>query len=182
MAEQGVTDPLEARQRAASRHAGAHGQELPEPAEIAAALHAHLALFHAERHRQLLRTLRERALAAMRLCAPFRPRLVGAVLDGSAVPNSPVVLHLLDTVLEELLMHLLERRIAYRLAETSVRYGPQQARRLPLLRLRADDVTLELVVFPPDGPRQPPLCPLTGRQMQRAAPAGVAALLQAAES
>lgn len=179
MAEQGIDDPLLARRKAATRLGLAAARELPAGEEIVTALRDYLALFQAEPQRQRLMALRQVALRAMRLLAPLAAtRLVGPVLEGTAVAATPVTLHLLAVTAEEVAIHLLERRINYRASARTVSYGPRDKREVPAFVLRIDGTTIELLVFSPDAPRQAPLDPVTGRAQARAGVAEVARLLE----
>jgi len=93
MAVEGIRDFSQAKRKAAL-HLGAPGTtNLPQNREIQAALEDYQRLFGGERQQLALRTLREAALEAMQFFAPFSPRLVGGVLDGTAGPESAVDLH-----------------------------------------------------------------------------------------
>ncbi len=169
MAEQGIDDPLEARHKAAIRLGLTGARELPTGEEVVAALRDYLALFQAEPHRQRLRKLRGIACDVIRRLAPhIDARLVGPVLDGTAVASSPVTLHLLGITAEEVAIHLLSLRLAFRESARQVSYGPRDRREMPAFLLRQDGCVVELIVFAPDAPRQAPLCPVTGRAQKRA--------------
>lgn len=179
MAEQGIDDPLAARHKAATRLGLAAARDLPGGEEIVAALRDYLALFQAEPHRRRLTGLRQVALRAMRLLAPLAEvRLVGPVLEGTAVAATPVTLHLLGVTAEEVAIHLLESRISYRESARTVNYGPRDKREVPAFALRVDGTTIELLVFSPDAPRQAPLNPVTGRALARAGVEAVTRLLE----
>ena len=178
MAEEGIDDPFAARHKAALRLDLATARDLPGGEEILVALSDYLDLFQSAPHRQRLRELRLTAREAMRLLAPIgEVRLVGPVLNGTAVTSTPVTLHLLDITPEEVVIRLLEQRINYRESTCTVDYGPRDRRDAAAFVLQMDGITVEAVVFPPDAPRQAPLCPITGRAQKRAASNAVKRLL-----
>ena len=84
MSEHGIRDFHHAKLKAADRLGIADTQALPRNEEIAQALREHQRLFQPESQPQQLRARRLAAAEAMRFLARFEPRLVGAVLDGSA--------------------------------------------------------------------------------------------------
>jgi hypothetical protein len=178
MAEEGIGDPFQARRKAAQRLGLSRERDLPGGELIMAELRNYLELFQPQRHRERLDRLRAVALRVMRLLEPHRAKLVGTVLDGTAVDATPVTLHLIDITAEEIAIHLLERDIDYRMAERTVAYGPTDRRQVSAVLAVVDSCEVELVVFPPDAPRQAPLCPVTGRSMKRAGKRAVGALLK----
>src|SRR5690606_3834062 len=84
MAEHGIQDFLVAKRKAAERYGVVDGTFLPRNTEIEAALMSHQRLFGGAQHEVVLRSQRRVALQTMQLLAQFEPRLVGAVLTGSA--------------------------------------------------------------------------------------------------
>jgi hypothetical protein len=178
MAEEDIDDPFAARHKAAQRLDLTTARDLPGGEEILAALSGYLDLFQSAPHRQRLRELRQTARVAMRMLAPIgEVRLVGPVLNGTAVASTPVTLHLLGINPEEVAIHLLEQRITYRESACSVDYGPRDRREASSFIMQMNDITVEAVVFPPDSPRQAPLCPITGRAQKRAGSNAVKRLL-----
>ena len=178
MAEQGLDDPFIARHKAALRLDLATARDLPGGEEIIAALSDYLELFQSAQHRQTLSELRRTARHAMHLLAPIgEVRLVGPVLEGTAVASTPVTLHLLGITPEEVAIRLLEQRINYRESACTIEYGPRDRREAASFILQIDGITVEAVVFPPDAPRQAPLCPITGRAQKRAKTDAVTRLL-----
>ncbi len=163
MAEEGVSGVDEALHRAA-RRLGVDGRDLPEPREVEAALALHHELFKGESQPRELRELREQARRAMRLLAPFEPRLVGRVLDGSADHHTPIQLQLFAERPEAVGILLHEHHIPHHLDERSLKEGRLE-RRLPLYRFHAGEVRFELMVYPTEGPRRAPPEPGSGRPM-----------------
>lgn len=179
MAEEGVRDYRTAKQKAASRLGITDPHDLPSNEEIETALDSHQRLFGGDDQRRILRTLREEALRLMTLLAPFEPRLVGAVLRGTANGHTPIELHLFCDTPEELTLFLLEHRMPFDQRERLLRTPRQGTRRMPLVRLAGRHFEAELTLFPRNGLRQPPPCPVEQRPMRRADSKQVASLLAA---
>ncbi|MDA8390759.1 MAG: hypothetical protein M0Z76_08545 [Gammaproteobacteria bacterium] len=178
MAEEGVRDYQLAKRKAAHRLNLPEDKHWPANAEIEAALKERLQLFHQE-HRQALRALRQTAVRAMELLAPFAPRLVGEVLSG-ALPRFPEVqLHLAADSLEDVDLFLSSHDIPHDLEERRLRYGRERYDQIPVLRFVAGDTPLALYIFTPQAIRETPLSPVDGQPMARASQKDVAALIAA---
>lgn len=177
MREQGVRDFLLAKRKAADRLGIMDRQSLPANQEIADALAAQQRLFGGAAHEQNLRELRRAALRAMGLLQAYKPRLVGPILAGTATPHTDVSLHLFAPTPEEVAFMLLERGVRYRTADRRVRVGPGEYASYPAFEFEAGGVTVEAIVFPEQGLRQAPLCPITGAPMRRGRADEIEALL-----
>jgi hypothetical protein len=176
MTEHGIQDFATAKRKAAER-LGLPARHLPTNLEIEQALIAHQRLFRTTSQPAHLRRLRGTARQAMRLMTDFQPRLVGPVLTGTADAHSVVNLHLFAETPEQIDVFLMDHHIPHSWDERVVRLNADQQERYPLCRLVADEVTVEMTVFPPNGLRQPPLSPVDGRPMRRAALEAVEQLL-----
>ncbi len=117
MAEHGIQDYLVAKRKAAERYGVVDGSFLPKNVEIEAALVAHQRLFEGDRHTSSLQQQRRIALQAMQLLAKFEPRLVGAVLNGTATEFTDIQLHVFSDTPEAVYLQLLERRYDYEVFE-----------------------------------------------------------------
>lgn len=178
MAEHGIQDFGVAKRKAAERFGVTDGTALlPKNSEIEAALAEYQRLFGGAAHAKSLREQRRAALAAMRALQEFEPRLVGAVLAGTATLHSDVQLHLFAERAESVALKLLDRGIAHEVTERRVRLDPERIRALPSVRFQVDDQPVEATVFPPLGIRQAPVSPVDGRPMRRANALEVQALL-----
>ncbi len=167
MVEHGIRDYRAAKQKAVLRLGVADSRNLPRNDEIEAARLEHQRLFNSHRQPQQLRRLRATALQAMQLLADFQPRLVGAVLSGSAGRYDPVTLHLFSDTVEEIALLLMEKQIPFQPEEYRLRLnGTGQA--LPGYRFIAEETEIELVVFPTNRVHQPPVSPVDGKPMRRA--------------
>jgi hypothetical protein len=177
MREQGVRDFLLAKRKAADRLGVVDRNALPANLEIAEALAEQQRLFGGAAHDDNLRALREVALRAMDLLEPFRPRLVGPVLGGTATPHSNVSLHVFAPTPEDVAFMLIQRAVRYRTADRRVRLANGEYASFPAFEFESGEVGIEATVFPEHGLREAPLCPISGGSMRRARREEVAALL-----
>jgi hypothetical protein len=179
MAEHGVQDFLIAKRKAAERLGVDDGSAmLPKNREIEVALAEYQRLFGGESHVESLSAQRRAALTAMRSLSEFEPRLVGAVLSGTATEHSDVQLHLFADRAESVTLKLLDAGIAHEVTERRVKLDAERVRPFPGIRFSVDDQSIEVTVFPADGIRQAPASPVDGRPMRRANAFEVAALLE----
>jgi hypothetical protein len=179
MAEHGVRDFLIAKRKAAERFGLTDGAALlPKNSEIESALAEYQRLFGGASHLQSLDAQRRAALSAMRYLREFEPRLVGAVLAGTATQHTEVQLHLFTERAESVTLKLLDQGIPHEVTERRVKLTPERVRAYPGVRFQVDDQPIEATVFPTDGIRQAPVSPVDGRPMRRASALEVEALLQ----
>jgi hypothetical protein len=179
MAEHGIRDFLIAKRKAAERFGVTDGGAvLPKNSEIEEALAAYQRLFGGASHLQALHAQRSAALAAMRYLREFEPRLVGAVLSGTATAHSDVQLHLFADRAESVTLKLIDQGIPHEVTERRVRLNAERSRAFPGVRFEMDAQPIEATVFPPEGIRQAPVSPVDGRPMRRASALEVEALLQ----
>lgn len=181
MAEHGIRDFLVAKRKAAERFGVSDGAALlPKNSEIESALAEYQRLFGGASHLSALEAQRRAALSAMRYLNEFSPRLVGAVLSGTATQHSEVQLHLFAETAEAVTLKLLEEGIPHEVTEKRVRFNAEQVRAFPGVRFEMEQQPIEAMVFPTDGIRQAPVSPVDGRPMRRATALEVEALLQQA--
>jgi hypothetical protein len=179
MAEHGVGDFLVAKRKAAERFGVVDGAALlPKNSEIESALAEYHRLFGGQSHLAALSAQRRAALSAMRYLEEFEPRLVGAVLAGTATRHSDVQLHLFAERAESVALKLLDQGIPHEVTERRVRFDAEQVRAFPGVRFEMEEQPIEATVFPPDGIRQAPVSPVDGRPMRRANTFEVEALLK----
>lgn len=177
LVETGTRDYYAAKRKAALHLGAVDTRNMPSNSEIDQALREYQRLFRSHSQPLILQQLREKALRAMEFFAPFKPRLVGSVLDGTADTHSPITLHVFTPRLEELDIFLLQHHIPFEHGEKRVKFSSDNIIAMPVFRFYAEDTRVELVVFLDDGPHQPPLSPIDGRPMQRATPETVRQLL-----
>ncbi len=177
MAEHGIGDFLLAKRKAAQRFGVTDGAVLPKNTEIEAALAQYQRLFDHDSHTESLQAQRRAALATMRWLREFEPRLVGAVLSGTATRHTQVQLHLFADCAESVALKLIDLGLAHEVTEKRVRMDPARVLAYPGLRFQIEGQSIEAMVFPLEGIRQAPVSPVDGRPMRRAAMAEVEALL-----
>ncbi len=177
MSEHGIRDYQMAKRKAAEHVGVSEEGYLPRNREIEEALREHQRLFRGVEQPRALRLRREAAREAMRFQARFEPRLVGAVLDGTADTHTPITLHVFDDSPEHVAGFLVERGIAFETRSRVVRLDRQRSAEFPVLLFDADGVAIDLTVFPRDALRQAPLDRTNERPLQRASLATLDALL-----
>jgi len=176
MAEHGIQDYHLAKRKAAERYGVVEGAFLPKNTEIEAALMSYQRLFGGEQHESGLKEQRKVALEAMRMLEKFEPRLVGAVLAGSATEHTDIQLHVFSDSPEKVYTHLMDRRFEYEVFERKVRMNPDRGVNVPSVRFEMGAELVEAFVFPSDGIRQAPISPVDGKPMRRATAIEVAGL------
>lgn len=175
--EGGIQDYSLAKRKAAQNLQASDAGQLPGNDEIEEAINTYQRLFRSEDHLERLAKLRWTAWQAMRFLKQFYPRLVGPVLRGSADKHSNVSLHLFAEPSEEVALFLLERGIPHESGERRLRISPEAFRLYPTYTFVANEVAVELVVFPYRARKHAPLCPIDGRPMRRASVAVVESLM-----
>ncbi|HEX5512801.1 MAG TPA: hypothetical protein VFY81_00225 [Gammaproteobacteria bacterium] len=181
MAEEGINDYLVAKRKAAERLGAPDTRNLPGNREIQDALIEYQRLFGGEERPALMQRLREAAVDAMQFLERFEPRLVGSVLHGTATEHSDVNLHLFAETPEEVVFFLMEHGIPHAVTERRFRFGREEQVSIPVYRLVAGDVAIDLAVFPRKGLREAPRSRIDGAPMERAGVAAVQELLPTAK-
>jgi hypothetical protein len=178
MAEHGVGDFALAKRKAAERLGVSARGVLPSNAQIQERIMARQRLFEPNEHAALLSRLRRIAADVMQTLEEFRPRLVGAVLDGSATISTAIELHVFSDA-PELVAAALEST-GRRLRDSQRRYRlrPDADARIPGFDLEFEDEEVRVMVFPERGSHHAPHSPIDGRPMRRASRASVMALLE----
>jgi hypothetical protein len=177
ISEHGIRDYHVAKRKAAERLGIQVDTALPKNAEIEEALREYQRLFDAEDQPQRLRDLRESAREALRFFARFEPRLVGAVLDGSADRHSSVCLHLFSEDAETVAGFLDERGIPYEQRSRPLRLTRDAQREFPAFVFSAGEIPVDVTVLPEDLLRQAPLDRSGEKPMRRASLAMLEELL-----
>ncbi len=179
MAEEGIGSFLIAKQKAAERLGVSGIGQLPDNAEVEAALASYQRLFQGPAQASRLHQQRLAALAAMERLSEFRPRLTGPVLIGTATAHVPATLHVFCETAEELAVWLHERGIPFTLAERRVRIGDSEYVDLPCYAFVANDVALDILVFAGKQQRMLPRSPVDGKPTWRASAVELRELLGA---
>jgi hypothetical protein len=168
MSEHGIRDFLVAKRKAAERFGVTDNAVLPKNIEIEEALAEYQRLFGGDSHVESLYAQRSAALEAMRQLQEFEPRLVGAVLSGTATAHSDVQLHLFADRAESVAIKLMDAGIAHEVTERRVKMNAERVLAYPGVRFEIDECPIEATVFPTDGIRQAPVSPVDGKPMRRA--------------
>lgn len=182
MSEHGIRDFHRAKLKAAERLGILDEQALPRNQEIEQALREHQRLFHADSQPRLLQERREAAVEAMRFLARFEPRLVGAVLDGTADAHSAICLHVFSDDPDAVHRHLHEHGVPFEAQTRRLRTSRDEQAEFPVLLFAADALSFDLTVLPHDALRQAPLDRVDEKPMRRAALPAVEELLAADEA
>lgn len=179
VASEGVMDFHTAKRKAAERLGLRPDRGLPTNAEIEQALREYQRLFQSHTQPQRVQALRRTALQAMGLLSRFRPRLAGAVLQGTATEHSEVTLHLYCDVAEQVVTHLADAGIACEHTSRSMKISAVDTREFPALRFVAGATPVVLVLFTEMLEALTPLSTVDGKPMQRATTEAVRALVDA---
>jgi hypothetical protein len=177
MSESGIRDFAAAKRKAAERLGAFDEGSLPKNSEIEDALREHQRLFQADEHPARLRQLREAAREAMKFFASFEPRLVGAVLEGTADRHSAVCLHLFSDTPEQVMLLLDEHGIAYMENQRRLRMSRDVQVEFPVLQVVRNGTAFDLTILPRDAVRQAPLDRIDEKPMRRASLAALDELL-----
>jgi len=180
ISEDGIRDYHAAKRKAAMRLGIQVDTALPKNAEIEEALREYQRLFDAEDQPRRLRGLRESAREALRFFERFEPRLVGAVLDGSADRHSSVCLHVFSENAEAVAGFLDERGVPYEQQARPLRLTREVQREFPAFVFSAGEVPVDVIVLPEELLRQAPLDRSGEKPMRRASLATLEELLAAA--
>jgi hypothetical protein len=178
MSEQGIHDYRQAVRKAAARLGVNDQAALPAADEVERALREHQRLFAGDRQRNALLERRRAAVGAMRFLADYSPRLVGAVLDGTADQYSAVQLHLFSDDPDAVIRFLHEHSIPHTVGSRALQIEAGRSERVPLHAFVADGIEFELLVLGRERLRQAPLEPGGERRQARASRAAVQQLLQ----
>lgn len=177
IAESGIRDFHQAKLKAAQRLGIHDDASLPRNREIEDALREYQRLFQGDSQADALRRRRDAALRALDFFAPFDPRLVGPVLDGTADGNSPVHLHLYTDDAEAVPRFLEDHRIPAETRNRRLRLDRERALDCPVWLFSAEDLSFDLTVLPHAALRQAPLSNVDEKPMRRASAGQLRALL-----
>jgi len=168
LADNGSTDIISARNKAAKRLGVTNRRHLPDGRRIESALKEYQALFKGEQQSQALSQLRAAAIRIMRGLHHFSPRLTGAVMEGYADFNTPLEIHLFTERCEDVLIVLMEKADHWRVDERFYRYPDGKRELRPLYRMQEGDVEVELSCFPELELRnRAPLSSVDGKPIRR---------------
>ena len=177
MAEGGFRDYHQAKLKAAERLGIHDDASLPRNREIEDALREYQRLFIGGVQWQAVQVRRDASLRALEFFAPFSPRLVGPVLEGTADANSAVHLHLHSDDADAVPRFLEEHRIPAEARTRHLRLDRERSDDFPVWLFSAEELTFDLTVLPHDTLRQAPLSNVDEKPMKRASLAQLRQLL-----
>jgi len=157
-----------AKKKAAERIGVSERLALPSNVEVKDALRRYQKLYGGNAHTDNLELLRQTAVLAMQLLERFNPRLVGAVLDGTANEHSRVALHVFSDSSEPVILYFLENGTPFNEEQRQIRWHDGTHRTLPLVVFELEGVVVELTLFAPVHLRQAPPSPIDGKPQRRA--------------
>jgi hypothetical protein len=157
-----------AKKKAAERIGVSERLALPSNIEVKDALRRYQRLYGGDAHTENLELLRRTAILAMQLLEKFKPRLVGAVLDGTANENTRIALHLFSDSTETVILYFLEKAIPFSQEQRQIRWQDGKHRTVPLVVFELKGFAVELTIFAPVHLRQAPPSPIDGKPQRRA--------------
>jgi len=169
LADDGRLDYLSAKQKALKLCNINSRVDLPTNEEIETQLKIHQKLFDRDGNRQLLlRELRKDAVSVMQKFEMFEPLLVGAVLEGTAVENSPIELHVFSDSVKDVAIFLIEKNIDYESLDRKIRFNKNETIIVPMLRFYIGEREIELSIFEYKMLRHKLISSITQQPMRRA--------------
>lgn len=181
MAEGGIHDYAQAKQKAARQAGVPDTHSLPDNREIEEALRAYQSLYQHAEHAAELTRLRREAVRVMEQFAEFNPYLVGSVLTGTAGRYSDINLHLFCDSAKDVEIFLLNRNIPYESGMRRVRLADRLLE-VTTLAMDVEETTTTLTLFHTDDLRIMPRYHADGRPVERAKLPQVRELLNAPQS
>jgi hypothetical protein len=182
IATEGQPNYLLAKQKAAERLGASTRKGLPSNSEVEQELKAWQQVYGGIAHEDQLQQLRAGAAAAMRFLKPFRPRLVGPVLEGTADQHSRISLHVFSEDPDAVVRFLMEHRVPFSQERRRIRWHDREYRQIDVLVVEDGAQTVELVLMVGRDAVQAPPCPIDGRPQKRMALDEVEALVSQASS
>lgn len=147
MAEDGITDYVLAKKKAARQLGVPDSEALPNNAEIESELRVYQSLYQNDELQQRIGELRRKAYQLMQMLPQFHPYLTGSVLDGTAGRFAEIDILLFTDSAKEVEIFLLNRQIDYR------HVPPRHDRVEAVLQIEIDNATANLVVYPANDER-----------------------------
>jgi hypothetical protein len=157
-----------AKKKAADRIGVSERLALPSNIEVKEALRDYQNLYGGSAHTKNQRRLRQVAVHAMQLLEQFNPRLVGAVLDGTANEHSRIALHVFADSPESVILFFIEHGELFAQEQRQIRWFNGEHRTIPLIVFDLEDAVVELTVFESLHLRQAPPSPIDGKPQRRA--------------
>lgn len=153
IAEDGIQDYAAAKRKAARQMGVPDTHSLPSNTEVEMALRAYQELYQKDEQPARLKSLREEALATMRLLERFSPHLTGSVLSGTATRHSDINLQLFTDNAKDVELFLLNRGMPYETGEKRFRISDELLP-VPTFTLQGETAEIRLAVFATDDLRK----------------------------
>jgi hypothetical protein len=166
MTEYQTDDMAYACQKAAAKLGVTRRQQMPTPNEVEEALREQQRLLRGDEQPAALQHLRQQALQAMDALEAFDPLLVGSVYQGTADSNSPIRLILFANTPEEVLFTLSDLKIPWRESQRTLSFRNGSKELVPVFKITADGVSIELTVMSSEEIHNRPLDPLDRQPLQ----------------
>jgi hypothetical protein len=147
MAEDGISDFTHAKRKAARSLGLPETTQMPDNAEVEAELRTYQRLFQNDEQSAIAANLRRKAVHLMAIVQRFNPYLTGSVLDGTAGRYAEIDIQLFADSAKDVEIFLLNQQIDF---EHST---PRTDRAEAVLSIRSDDVSANLVIYPPQEER-----------------------------
>lgn len=165
--EEQLTDYRLAKQKAAQRLGLGTKSPMPDNADVQKAVVEYQQLFGGTAYRQQLHDMRLTAVKAMKLLAPFHPRLVGAVVTGAVTAAHRVQLHAFAEKPEALDIFLQDCKVQFEQGERTYRHARGAEQHIPLASFDAGGIGIDVAIFSEDDERAVLLNPLDGKPYKR---------------
>jgi len=157
-----------AKKKAAERLGISERLALPSNIEVKDALQRYQDLYGGNAHSNNLNDLRQTAVLAMQHLEKFDPRLVGAVLDGTANEHSRIALHVFSDSSESVIFYFLENGDVFSQEQRQIRWYDGKHRTVPLVIFELEGAVVELTIFALVNLRQALPSPIDGKPQRRA--------------
>jgi hypothetical protein len=163
-----LNDIYGAKLKAAERIGTGDSACLPSNEEVESAIIEYQRLFSSDNQLLEIKNLQNKALAAMSFFEHFKPRIIGALVKGTASGTSTIYLHLFTDHAEEVDWFLCENKLPHEVFN-KIYYinNHSKASSIPAYRFIAEETPVELSVFPEVVLRQQVRCSPKGQAIVR---------------
>ncbi len=167
-----------AKRKAASRLGITGDTHLPSNLEVEKALSDYQSIYYSQKQHSSMLDLMRHAYDAMSFFKPFDPLLVGLIVRGTALPNSPITLHLFTDNVESIALYLMQHKIPFHETEKKLFYSKEHSKFIPCYEITFKDQEFRLMIFSVVERRQAPLSVIDGKPMRRLDQNSVAKLIE----
>ncbi len=167
IATESIPNYQQAKKKAAERLGIPTTRDLPSNKEVEEELRAYQGLFQQDSQPSALYTLRLIAVEAMLFFQLFKPKLWGAVLDGTANQHTSIELHAFAETSERFNIFLLDHNIPFEVLNRRYSFGHLEPETFPLFRFIVQETPIEVTVFPLIRIKQVPSLTPNGNIIQR---------------